>query len=33
MVIGPHHVAAKYVGDSSESGQQEHMVRLQKVLA
>ena len=28
MVIGPHHAAVTHVGDSSEVGQREHMVRL-----
>jgi hypothetical protein len=28
MVIGPHHTAVTHVGDSSEVGQREHMVRL-----
>jgi hypothetical protein len=27
MVIGPHHAAVIHVGDSSEVGQREHMVR------
>ena len=27
MVIGPHHAAVTHVGDSSEAGQWEHMVR------
>jgi hypothetical protein len=27
MVIGPHHAAVTHVGDSSEVGQREHMVR------
>ena len=27
MVIGPHHAAVAHVGDSSEVGQREHMVR------
>jgi hypothetical protein len=27
MVIGPHHAAVTNVGDSSEVGQREHMVR------
>ena len=28
VVIGPHHAAVTHVGDSSEVGQREHMVRL-----
>jgi hypothetical protein len=27
MVVGPHHAAVTRVGDSSEVGQREHMVR------
>jgi hypothetical protein len=27
MVIGPHHAAVTHVGDSSDVGQREHMVR------
>jgi hypothetical protein len=27
MVVGPHHTAVTHVGDSSEVGQREHMVR------
>ena len=27
MVVGPHHAAVTHVGDSSEVGQREHMVR------
>jgi hypothetical protein len=28
MAIGPHHAAVIHVGDSTEVGQREHMVRL-----
>jgi hypothetical protein len=28
MVVGPHQAAVTHVGDSSEVGQREHMVRL-----